>query len=154
MSGRRRGIALPMTLLVLVALGLLSALALTDALQASRVATLGEDEVLARAAMIEAVAGIGDPPDLAWLCVQPPANPVVQRTRLADGRRVERHWWMIGPGVVRVAAIGIGAAGARQRRIGWMRPDSLEPGAPGPGCPRAQRLVPLGDDWLGGHPEG
>jgi hypothetical protein len=143
-----------MTLLVLVALGLLSALALLDAAQAARLASLGEDEVFARAALVQALDRLGEPPDLAWLCLQPPARATVVAEVLSDGRRIERRWWMLGPGVVRVEVIGVGVGGARHRRIGWMRPDSLEAPAVGTGCPGAQRLVPLGPDWLGAHPEG
>lgn len=150
----RAGIALPMTLLVLVALGMLSALALMDAVQAARVATLGEDEALARAAVLGGFNRLATPPDLPWLCLQPPARPLVVSDRLADGRRVERRWWMVAPGLVRVEVVGIGVGGSRQRRIGWMRPDSLPPSAPHVGCPDARRLQPIGVSWLGGHPEG
>ena len=143
-----------MTLLVLVALGMLGALALLDATQAARVAALGEDEALARAAMLGAVGQLETAPDVPWLCLQPPARAIVLTDRLADGRRTERRWWMVAPGLVRVEVVGIGVGGSRQRRVGWMRPDSLEPPGPLPGCPRAQRLQPIGQRWLGGHPEG
>lgn len=150
----RRGIALPMALLVLVALALLSALALTDALQVSRAATLAEDEARARAAVLQGIDGLGNPPDLAWLCLQPPMHPVEAVERFADGRRVERRWWTVAPGVVRVELVGVGTHGARHRRLGWMRPDSVDAGEPWVGCPRATQLLPAGTDWLGGHPEG
>lgn len=143
-----------MTLLVMLALSMLSALALTDAAQAARAATLGEDEARARAALLQAFGRLSTPPDVPWLCLQPPAQPVVVHDRLPDGTRVERRWWMVGPGVVRVEVVGIGVGGSRQRRIGWMRPDSLEPPGPWVGCPRAQRLQPIGVRWLEEHPEG
>lgn len=150
----RPGIALPMALLVMVALALLSALALTDALHASRAATLAEDEARARAAALQGIEGLASPPDLAWLCLQPPMRPIAVTEDTPDGGRVERRWWMVAPGVVRVELVGIGVHGARHRRLGWMRPDSIDAAAPHPGCPRATRLLPAGLDWLGGHPEG
>lgn len=155
MTGQRRpGMALPMTLLVLVALGLLSALALTDALQASRAATLAEDEARARGALLEALGLATRPPDLRWLCLQPPMRPLTLVDTTPTGQRLELRWWMIGPGVVRVELVGVGRHGARHRRVGWLRPDSLDPSDPRPGCPTATQLIPLGPDWLGGHPEG
>jgi len=153
-SPLRRGIALPMALLVLVALSLLSALALTDAVQATRASVLAEDEVQARAAVLEGLAALSDPPDLAWLCLQPPMRPVQRVERRAGGRSIEWRWWMVGEGVVRVELVGIGTRGARHRRLGWMRPDSIDVSGVTPGCPSATRLVPAGAGWLGGHPEG
>jgi hypothetical protein len=143
-----------MTLLVLLALGMLSALALTDATQSARVAALGEDEARARAALLQALERLSTPPDVPWLCLQPPAQPTVVLDSLPDGSRIERRWWMVRPGVVRVEVVGIGVGGSRKRRIGWLRPDSLEPPGPAAGCPRALRLEPVGVDWLEGHPEG
>ncbi|MBA3855078.1 MAG: hypothetical protein C0503_11735 [Gemmatimonas sp.] len=151
---RRPGIALPMALLVLVALGLLSSLALTDALQSARTATLAEDEARARAAVLDALAGASTPPDLPWLCLQPPAQPVIVVDSTPSGQRIELRWWALRPGVIRVELTGFGRHGARHRRVGWMRPDSLDPTPLLPGCPAATRLLPAGPDWLGGHPEG
>lgn len=150
----RSGIALPMAMLVMLALSLLSALALTDAVHASRAATLAEDEARARAAALQGIDGLADPPDLAWLCLQPPMRPMVVAERHADGGRVERRWWMVAPGVVRVELVGIGVHGARHRRLGWMRPDTIDAADPQLGCPLATRLLPVGSEWLGGHPEG
>jgi hypothetical protein len=143
-----------MVLMVLVALSVLSALSLQDALLAARVATLAEDGVRVRAAVIAGVAGLAEPPDLPWLCLQPPSAPALRVEQLADGSRLELRWWMVAPGVLRVEVAGRGPGGAQHRRVGWMRPDSLLPLDPRPGCPDAQRLLPLGDDWLGAHPAG
>lgn len=155
MSGlRRRGVALPMALLVLVALGLLSSLALTDALQAARTATLAEDEARARAALLDALAAATAPPDLPWLCLQPPMLPLVVLDTTPTGQPIELRWWTIAPGVIRVELVGVGRFGARHRRVGWLRPDSMDASDPRPGCPSATRLQPIGPDWLGAHPEG
>lgn len=154
LGGLRRGIALPVALLMIVALGMLSALSLTDALQAARIATLAEDEALARAAALEGLARLGAPPDVPWLCLQPPAAPVRVVDTLPDGRRVELRWWAVSPGVVRAEVVGVGARGGRHRRIGWLRPVPVDPEDHRPGCPEAERLEPIGPDWLGGHPEG
>jgi hypothetical protein len=143
-----------MVLLVLVALGLLSALALSDATLATRAATLAEDEVLARAALLEGLPALAEVPDVAWLCLQPPASPLRLRKLVGGGRSVEVAWWMVAPGVVRAELVGIAAAGGRHRRLAWLRPDSLDPADPRPGCPEALRLEPLGAEWLGAHPEG
>ncbi len=151
---RRRGIALPVVLLVLVALGMMSSLALTDALLASRVATLAEDEARARGAVLGGVEGVRTPPDLQWLCLQPPARPVRTTHPLADGGRLELVWWMVAPGVVRAQITGVAAGGGRHRRLAWLRPDSLLPMDTRPGCPDATGLVPAAEDWLVGHPEG
>jgi hypothetical protein len=150
----RRGIALPVVLLVLVALGLMSSLALSDALLASRVATLAEDELRARGVVIGGVEEVRNPPDLQWLCLQPPAQPVGTAQTLPDGGRLELVWWMVAPGVVRAQITGVAAGGGRHRRIAWLRPDSLLPMDARPGCPDAGTLVPAAEEWLVGHPEG
>lgn len=150
----RRGIALPVVMLVLVALGLLSSLALGDALLAARVATLSEDELRARAAVVAADSLMRRPPDLTWLCLQPPAQAVRLRRSQPDGGRVEVAWWATGPGLVRVQVTGVGPRGGRHRRIAWMRPDSLVPLDPRPGCPDAARLIPAALHWRASHPEG
>lgn len=139
---------------MMVALGMLSALSLTDALQASRVASLAEDEALARAAALAGLARLSEPPDVAWLCLQPPAAAVRIVENLPNGSRVELRWRTVATGVIRAEVTGIGASGGRHRRIAWLRPDSLDPADSRPGCPDALRLAPLVDDWLGGHPEG
>lgn len=145
---------MPVVLLVLVALGLMSSLALSDALLASRVATLAEDEARARGVVLSGVEGVRTPPDLLWLCLQPPARPVRTVQLLADGGSLELVWWMVAPGVVRAQITGVAAGGGRHRRIAWLRPDSLLPMDVRPGCPDAGTLVPAGEDWLVGHPEG
>ncbi len=150
----RRGIALPIVLLVLVALGMLSSLALQDALLATRVATLAEDELRARAAALGGDSLIVNPPDLRWLCLQPPSAPQRLVHIQPDGSRVEITWWWTGSGLVRVQVTGIGPAGGRHRRLGWLRPDSLIPLDPRPGCPEARALMPAAVNWRSGHPEG
>ncbi len=146
-----RGIALPLVLLVLVALELLSALALTDALQAARAASLAEEQARVQAAALAAVDSLAHPPDLAWLCVQPPSQPVQRRLPATNGLQVTLRWWSVGDGVLRVEVEATGTQGTRHRRLGWMRSDSVPTG---PGCPTATRLLPLGQPWLGPHPEG
>ena len=149
----RRGIALPMVLLVLLALNLVAALALSDGVQATRTAAFAEERVRLRAAAIAAVAGLAAPPDLAWLCLQPPSVSA-DSTAQVQGVRVTYRWWSVAPGAVRVQLEAAGAGGARHRRLGWMRPDSLLPLDPRPGCPDARRLRPVGEGWLGPDPEG
>jgi len=150
----RRGIALPMVLLVLVALGMLSSLTLGDALQSARVAKLAEDELRARAAAIASDSVLRRPPDLRWLCLQPPSAPQRRVISNRDGSRAEVSWWLVGPGLVRVQVQGVGPAGARHRRLAWLRPDSLVPLDVRPGCPDAEALVPAAADWRAAHPEG
>lgn len=151
---RRRGIALPFVLLVLVALGMLSSLALGDAMLAARVAALAEDEVQARAAAVGGDSVLRRPPDLTWLCLQPPSAPQRRVVAGPDGGRVEVLWWMVGSGLVRVQVTGIGPGGGRYRRLAWLRPDSLVAGDPRPGCPDARALVPAALSWRAAHPEG
>lgn len=150
----RRGIALPMVLLVLVALGMLASLTLGDALQAARVATMAEDELRARAAAIASDSILRRPPDLHWLCLQPPSAPQRRLLNNRDGSRAEVSWWLVGPGLVRVQVDAVGPAGARHRRLAWLRPDSLLPLDVRPGCPDAEALVPAANDWQAAHPEG
>jgi hypothetical protein len=150
----RRGIALPVVLLVLVALGLLSSLALGDALLAARVAALAEDEVRARSAAVSGDSALRHPPDLVWLCLQPPSAPQRRVLVQGDGARVEISWWMVGSGLVRVQVTGVGPAGGRHRRLGWLRPDSLIPLDSRPGCPEARALIPAAINWRAAHPEG
>ncbi len=154
MRRRRRGIALPMVLLVLVALGMLSSLALGEALLTTRAAVLAEDELRARAAAVDADSALRQPPDLHWLCLQPPTASQRRVLRRTDGSRAELTWWMLGPGLVRVQVLGVGPSGARHRRLAWLRPDSLVPLDPRPGCPDASRLEPAVRDWRAAHPDG
>ncbi len=150
----RRGIALPVVLLVLVALGMLSSLAFGDALLAARVASLAEDEVRAYSAAVSGDSALRNPPDLLWLCLQPPATPQRRVLVQRDGARVEISWWMTGPRLVRVQITGVGPGGGRHRRLGWLRPDSLVPFDPRPGCPAARALIPAAQNWRAAHPEG
>lgn len=150
----RPGIALPMVLMVLVALGMLSSLALGDAMLAARVASLAEDELRARAAVLGGDSALRHPPDLLLLCLQPPAAPQRRVLIQADSSRVEISWWMAASGLVRAQVTGVGPGGGRHRRLAWMRPDSLVPLDPRPGCPDAGALVPAATNWRAGHPEG
>ncbi len=151
--GARRGIALPMVILVMVALAILSSLALFDALQAWRVALLAEDGVRARAAAMGALGTAFLPPNLALLCLQPPSLLTLDSTESAGGR-AEVGWRALGGGYVRAEIIGFGRQGARQRLVVLLTPDSL-PALPGvPGCPSATRLRPQGQVWVLRHPLG
>ena len=89
MSRRRRrpGIALPAVLGVIVALGLLSSLALADAVRDWRVATLAEDAVRARAAALEALAAAAHPVDLEALCLSGPLTGQGADVPTASGTR-------------------------------------------------------------------
>lgn len=150
----RSGIALPAVLLALVALAMLSSLALADGLQASRVAALAEDELRARAAVVGLDSLMRSPPDVVWLCLQPPAQPARLARVRADGTRIDVTWWMVESGLVRVQVSSRGPSGARHRRLAWMRPDSLVPLDPRPGCPEARGLIPAATSWRAAHPEG
>jgi hypothetical protein len=133
---------------------MLSSLALGDAMLSARVAALAEDEVHARAAALSADSLLRQPPDLAWLCLQPPFAAQRRVVAGANGGRVEILWWMVESGLVRVQVTGVGPAGGRHRRLGWLRPDSIPPLGPGVGCPGAQALIPAVASWRAAHPEG
>lgn len=150
----RRGIALPMVLLVMLALGLLSSLALFDAVQATRAGRLAQDEALAYAAAVEGVAGLLNPPDLAWLCLQPPATPLRRDVAIEGGGRAELAWWSLGRGRVRGAVVGIGQGGGRHRRLAWLVADSVPSDVGTPGCPTAAGLRPASAKWIQAHPDG
>jgi len=153
-DGLHRGIALPMVLLVLAALGLLSSLALFDALQATRGARLAEGEARARAAAIAGVEGLLAPPDLRWLCVQSPATAVEQTVYYESGARAQLRWRMLGRGAVRGEVEGVWPAGGRHRRLALLVPDSVPLDSVIPGCPAATRLVAVPGRWLLTHPDG
>jgi hypothetical protein len=143
-----------MVILVLAALGLLSALGLADAMLATRVAALAEERVRAHAAMLEALPALFTPPDVPWLCLRSPDAPIRVLHAASGGSRVELVWWAVGRGAVRAQITGLSPLGGRHRRLALMAPDSL-PTDPGqPGCPGATRLVPAGEGWLLPHPEG
>jgi hypothetical protein len=150
----RPGIALPLVLLVLIALGLLSSLGLFDALQALHAARLAEDEVQARAAAISGVEGLFTPSDLPWLCLHPPSAPL-GATLDTDGEgRAELRWWSLGGGRVRGEVVGVGASGGRHRRLALLVADSLSTSPAEPGCPGARALRPATAPWLLAHPDG
>jgi hypothetical protein len=150
----RRGIALPMVLGVLVALGLLSALSLADATRDWRVATLAQDALLARAAALSALAAAGDPPDLAVLCSSGPMATQVRVLALDGGSSATLGWRALQPGLVRADIEGRGLHGARHRLQAYLAPDSAERVMGLFRCPTATRLVPAAGRWLDGHPEG
>lgn len=150
----RRGVALPMVLLVLAAVGLLSALLLADALQAWRAAQLATDAVRARAASVSGIAGLLHPVDLPWLCLQSPSAVREASQTLPAGAVVTLRWWHVGRGRVRGEVEGRGRHGGRHRRIALMRPDSLPTDSLVPGCPLAGNLRPAGGGWIQHHPDG
>jgi len=143
-----------MVLLVLVALGVLSSLALFDALQATRGARLAEDEARARAAAIAGVEGLRFPSNVPWLCLQPPSTPLGESFTKLGGGRVQLRWWSLGGGRVRGEVVGVGGSGARHRRIAQLVADSLTSDSLIPGCPEARVLRPASSAWLSAHPDG
>jgi hypothetical protein len=143
-----------MVLFTLLALAVLSSLALFDALQAWRAAALAEDALRARAAAHTALPEVFAPPSLAWLCLQPPHLRIEREVTSASGGRVRIAWRTLGPADQRAVVTGFGRHGARHRLLVRLTPDSL-PGDPWvPGCPTATRLDPAGPDWWSRHPEG
>lgn len=154
MRGDRRGIVLPAVLATIVALGLLASLALFDAVLEWRVAGLAEDQVLARAALLEAIDGAASPPDLAALCLRPPLAPQSGSGTAAAGGSWRVRWHHLGGGLVRAELEGRGRMGSRARAIALVVPDSGDRSSGGYGCPAATRLLPAGPGWLEGHPEG
>jgi hypothetical protein len=150
----RPGIVLPAVLAVLVALAMLSALMLLDAVQESRVSALAADAVRARAAALRGVAIAHSPPDLAALCV---SGPLVAQTRMspgADGSITMVRWRSVREGLVRAEIEGRGRSGARLRLLAELWPDSSERVMGLFRCPDARRLRPVPGVWLEGHPEG
>lgn len=145
---------MPLVILVLAALGLLGALGLSDAVAASRVAALAEDRVRAHGAALEGTALLLQPPDLPWLCLQPPRASHLVAVSTAGGARAELRWWAVAPGRIRGEVTGIGRSGARHRRLAELVPDSLPSDSTWPGCPQATALRPAGSGWLMPHPEG
>ncbi len=154
MRGARRGIVLPVVLLTMVALALLSALALSDAVQEWRVATLSDDAVAARAALLEGVDAAASPPDLAALCVLPALMEQSATAPAAGGGRYRITWAHLGGGIVRLRIRGEGPRGAREGAVGLVRPDSGEVAAGLFSCPDASGLVPAAGGWLAADPGG
>lgn len=151
---RRRGIVLPVVLAVLVALMLLSALALSEALLDWRVATLADDAVRARAAAMRGLADVANPPNLPMLCLSGPL--VTQQRDLTPvlGTTARVTWRQLGGGVVRSEVEGSGLHGARHRVWALLVPDTTERVMGLFRCPLATRLVPVPGRWTDRHPEG
>ena len=154
MRGARRGFILPVVLGAIMALGLLSSLALFDAVQEWRVAGLADDQVLARAAVLQGVDAVAHPPDLPGLCVRPPLASVAATGPGAGGGAWLVRWRHLGDGLVRAEVEGRGRAGSRARVMALVVPDSGGRSSGLYGCAAATRLVPAGPGWLEGHPEG
>jgi hypothetical protein len=150
----RRGIILPAVLAALVALALLSALALFDAVQEWRVAGLADDQVVARAALQEGLDELTRPTDLALLCVSPALARQMAIGPAAGGGEYRLSWWHLGDGLVRAEVEGRGRLRARARAIALLRPDSSERVMGLYRCPSATGLRPAGTGWLTTHPEG
>ncbi|MEX2181297.1 MAG: hypothetical protein WD771_04600 [Gemmatimonadaceae bacterium] len=154
MKRGRPGIALPMVLLVMLALSILSSLALFDAVQGWRVALLAEDGVRARAAAYSALGATFAPPSLALLCLQPPHLLMTGGTTTSANSRAEVGWRAVGGGRIRAEVTGIGRHGARFRLLALLSPDTLPDADGPPGCPDATRLVPAGRTWVLRDPQG
>lgn len=145
---------LPAVLASLVLLGLLSSLALFDAVQEWRVAGLGDDQLLARAALLEGLDRVASPGDLPLLCVSAPvAGQQASGTAVGGGRFLVR-WTHLGGGLVRAEVQGLGRSGARSGAIALLRPDSTDHLAGMVVCSRATRLDPAGPGWLVTPPDG
>ena len=145
---------LPVVLAAILALGLLSSLALFDAVLEWRVAGLAEDQVLARAAVLEGVDAVGEPPDLPVLCGLPPLAVQETSGTAVSGGRFQIVWQHLGDGLVRSEVEGMGRMGTRSRVIALVAPDTLERVSGLLRCPMARRLIPAGPRWLESHPEG
>lgn len=150
----RRGIVLPAVLAVLMALAMLSALMLLDAVQESRVSALAADAVRARAAAQRGVALAQAPPDIAALCVSGPLVEQMAASPGADGSLVTVRWRSVGEGLIRAEIVGRGRSGARHRLLADLWPDSAERVMGLYRCPDARGLRPVPGGWLEGHPEG
>jgi len=139
---------------VLLALGLLSSLALSDAVQSTTAAKLAGDGLHARAAAHRALPFGFHPPDLTLLCLQPPHAEMVRTITFPDGARARVAWRALSSRVIQMEVTGYGERGARARLIGRVFPDSI-PSEPWViGCPAATRLLPAGPDWWFRHPAG
>lgn len=150
----RHGIVLPAVLAVLLALALLSALILLDAVQESRVSALAADAVRARAAALRGVALVHSPPDIATLCVSGPLAEQILTSAGVDGSTTRVRWRSVREGLVRAEIEGRGRSGARHRLLAELWPDSSERVMGLYRCPDARRLRPVPGGWLEGHPEG
>jgi len=137
-----------MVLMVMIALGLLSSLALFDAVQSWRVALLAEDSVRARAAAYSAVASTFSPTDLALLCLRPPHFVVGGPVMHTANGTASVGWRSLGRGRVRAEVRGTGRNGAQFDLLVLLKPDSVPALPEVLGCPAATRLVPQGRIWL------
>jgi hypothetical protein len=146
--------ALPTVIAVVTALALLAALALFDAVQESRVASLAGDRVHARAALLEGLGAAAHPPSLAALCVQPPLAATTQTGASVGRGRYAVVWRHLGRGLVLAEVEGRGAQGGRARLRLLLRPDSGAVVAGLYGCPAARGLQPAGTEAREWHPEG
>jgi hypothetical protein len=146
--------ALPTVIAVVTALALLGALAVFDAVQESRVASLAGDRVEARAALLEGIAAASNPPSVVALCVQPPLAAMTRSGASVGRGRYGVVWRHLGRGLMLAEVEGRGVRGARARLRLLLRPDS---GAVVSGlysCPAAQRLLPAEPEATEWHPEG
>jgi hypothetical protein len=150
----RRGIVLPAVLAVLIALALLSALALWDAVLDWRAASYADDALRARAAAMQGLAAVGQPPDLPSLCVSGPLAAQWEELPVEQGTTASVSWRSLGGGMVRVDVEGRGIHGARYRAWALLAPDTAERSMGLFRCPGATRLVPVPGHWRGRHPEG
>jgi len=145
---------LPAVLAVMLALALLAALALFDAVQEWRVSMLASDRVVARAAAIEALGAAASPPALAALCLSPPLAEQAASVPVAGTGGARLAWRHLGLGSVLADVTGTGPHGTRVRLLALLAPDSSETTSGLFRCPNATRLVPRGTRWVEGHPEG
>ncbi len=146
--------ALPTVIAVLTALSLLGALALTDAVQESRVASMAGDGVHARAALLEGLGVAAHPPDVTALCVQPPLASMT-RSGASQGRgRYGVVWRHLGWGLVLAEVEGRGVNGGRARLRLLLRPDTGSVVAGLYACPAARLLRPADPEAREWHPEG
>lgn len=143
-----------MVLAVLVALMLLSALALSEAMLDWRVARFADDEVRARAAAMRGLAAVATPPDLATLCVSGPLAIQERVLPPVTDSGVRIRWRQLGGGVIRAEVEGTGVHGARHRVWALVVPDSTERVMGFLRCPDALRVVPVPGRATDGHPEG
>lgn len=146
--------ALPTVIAVLTVLALLGSLALFDAVQESRVASLAGDGVQARAALLEGLGVAAHPPSVAALCVQPPLASMTRSGASLGRGRYRVVWRHLGRGLVLAEIEGRGVNGGRARLRVLLRPDTGAVVAGLYGCPAAQRLSPSGPESREWHPEG
>lgn len=143
-----------MVLAVLVALMLLSALALSEAMLDWRVARFAADAVRARGAAMRGLAVVATPPDLAALCVSGPLAVQERSLPPVAGTGARIRWRHLGGGVMRAEVQGTGLQGARHRVWALLVPDTTERVMGLFRCPAALRLVPVPGRATDGHPEG